>query len=51
MKWTELYFKIEIISGVILTIVVLLYCLYVIISDKIYEKKIRKEKNNANKNK
>ena len=44
MKWTELYFKIQIISGIILTIAVLLYCVYNIISYLKYKKKIKSKK-------
>lgn len=44
MKWTELYFKIEIISGIVLTIIVLLYCIYSIISHILYKRKIKSRK-------
>ena len=51
MKWTELYFEIEIISGIIATIIILLCCISHIICNIRYKRKLRKlrkDKNNEN---
>ena len=44
MKWTELYFEIEIISGIVGALLVLLYCIFITIPHIKYKRKIKSRK-------